>query len=397
MIAVIGAGPAGLMAAEVLGRAGESVTVFDRMPSFGRKFLIAGRGGLNLTHSEPLQTFLTRYGGDAAPQFLETVRNFAPDHVRAWAEALGQPLFVGTSGRVFPKSMKASPLLRAWLLRLAAVGVEFRPRHQWLGFAPDGALLFEGTEPIRAAATLLALGGASWPKLGNDAAWVPVLAKKGIQIDAFRPANAGMRIGWSDFFREKFAGTPLKSIAMRWQDQLSRGDGIISTYGLEGGLVYPLASAVHRATATGGPTSITLDLRPDVTEAAIAERLRQIRSRDSLSSGLRRTLGLAPAAVALLRESRRDLQRDPAALAALIKRLPLAVTGTEGLGRAISSAGGVRWSEIDARFMLKHLPGVFLAGEMLDWDAPTGGYLLQASFATGFAAGQGMLDWLRMG
>lgn len=397
MIAVIGAGPAGLMAAEVLATAGRPVTVFDRMPSVGRKLLIAGRGGLNLTHSEALERFLTRYGAAPAPQMIRAIEAFPPDRLRAWAEALGQPLFVGTSGRVFPKAMKASPLLRAWIGRLAALGVEFRLRHHWAGFAADGALLFEGVEPVRADAVVLALGGASWPRLGSNAAWVGALADKGIRMTPFRPANAGLQIAWSDYFREKFAGTPLKSIAVRWHDQLSRGDAVISSYGLEGGAVYPFASALSEATAEGAAATISLDLRPDMSEGQITDRLRQIRPRDSLSNGLKRTLSLAPAAIALLREVRRDLPRDAAPLAALIKQLPLAVTGTEGLARAISSAGGVAWGEIDDRMMLARLPGVFVAGEMLDWDAPTGGYLLQASFATGFAAGQGVLDWQRMG
>lgn len=394
MIAVIGAGPAGLMAAEVLAQAGKAVTVFDRMPSVGRKFLMAGRGGLNLTHSEALDLFLGRYGSQPAPQLLEAIRAFPPDALQAWAEGLGQPLFVGSSGRVFPKAMKASPLLRAWMQRLAGLGVTLRLRHTWQGFAPDGALLFEDAPPVQAEAVLLALGGASWPRLGADGAWVPALESLGAQVTPFTPANVGLRIGWTALFREKFAGEPLKSVSLRWQDQLSRGDGIISTYGLEGGLVYPLSAAIHQA---GGVQPITLDLRPDMSASAIAARLRDLRPRDSLSTGLRRTLALAPVAIGLLREVSRELPRDPAALAALIKAVPLNVTGTEGLARAISSAGGVSWDALDARFMLKHRPGLFLAGEMLDWEAPTGGYLLQACFATGFAAAQGMLDWTRRG
>jgi uncharacterized flavoprotein (TIGR03862 family) len=392
MIAVIGAGPAGLMAAEVLARAGEAVTVYDRMPSVGRKFLMAGRGGLNLTHSETLAAFLSRYGATIAPPLAKAIGRFPPEALRAWAEGLGQPLFVGSSGRVFPRAMKASPLLRAWLQRLAGLGVRFALRHHWQGFSPDGALLFAGQPPIRTDGVVLALGGASWPKLGSDGGWTAILAEKGIRILPFTPANVGLRLGWTDLFREKFAGTPLKSVSLRWQDAVSRGDGIISTYGLEGGVVYPLSSAIHQA---GDVQTLEIDLRPDVTEAAVAERLRQLRPRDSLSTGLKRSLALAPVAISLLREISRDLPRDPAALARLIKHLPLAVTGTEGLDRAISSAGGVDWAEMDARFMLKRLPGVFLAGEMLDWEAPTGGYLLQACFATGFAAGQGMLDWKR--
>ncbi|MCB8878989.1 TIGR03862 family flavoprotein [Acidisoma cellulosilytica] len=397
MIAVIGAGPAGLMAAETLAQAGEAVTVFDQMPSVGRKFLLAGRGGLNLTHSEILPNFLNRYGSDASPQLIDAVRAYPPERLRIWAEGLGQTLFVGSSGRVFPKAMKASPLLRAWLQRLATLGVTFRLRQRWLGFADDGALLFEGAEPLRAEGVVLALGGASWPKLGSDGHWTAVLAENGIPTTPLRPANAGLRIGWTEHFREKFAGTPLKSVAMRWQDRVSRGDGIISTYGMEGGLVYPLTSALHEATASGGKVEVAIDLRPELSEPALAEKLRQIRPRDSLSTGLKRCLALAPNAISLLREVSRDLPRDPGPLAHLIKHLPLTVTGTEGLGRAISTAGGVSWDEIDGRFMLKQLPGVFVAGEMLDWDAPTGGYLLQASFATGFAAGQGMLDWRKPG
>jgi hypothetical protein len=397
MIAVIGAGPAGLMAAEVLAKAGEAVTIYDRMPSIGRKFLMAGRGGLNLTHGEDLDPFLTRYGPASMPPLVEAIRRFPPSALRAWAETLGQPLFVGSSGRVFPRAMKASPLLRAWLQRLSAMGVTFRLRHRWLGFTADGALLFEGEAPVQAEAVILALGGASWPRLGSDGGWADMLAAKGIRIAPFTPANVGMRIGWTDLFREKFAGTPLKSVSVRWQDAVSRGDGIISTYGLEGGVVYPLSSAIHRATAAGTPATVMLDLRPDMTEAGVTERLRQLRPRDSLSTGLKRSLSLAPVAISLLREISRDLPRDPAPLARLIKHLPLTVTGTEGLARAISSAGGVDWAELDDRFMLKRLPGIFLAGEMLDWEAPTGGYLLQACFATGFAAGQGMLDWKRTG
>lgn len=397
MIAVIGAGPAGLMAAEILAQAGAAVTVFDQMPSVGRKFLMAGRGGLNLTHSETLDRFVTRYGGEVSPQLSQAVQSFPPEALRAWAEGLGQTLFVGSSGRVFPKAMKASPLLRAWLLRLTALGVTFRLRQRWMGFDSDGALMFEGAAPVQAEAVLLALGGASWPKLGSDGGWVSYLAEQGIQITPFRPANAGLRINWTGHFQEKFAGTPLKSVAMRWQDRLSRGDGIISTYGMEGGLVYPLSSAIATATAEGQASTVTLDLRPDMTEAEITGRLRGLRPSDSLSSGLKRSVALAPVAINLLREVSRDLPRDPGALAKLIKNLPLSVAGTEGLGRAISSAGGVSWDEIDAHFMLQRMPGVFVAGEMLDWDAPTGGYLLQASIATGVAAAQGLLDWRQRG
>lgn len=396
-IAIIGAGPAGLMAAEVLGRAGLPVTIYDQMPSVGRKFLLAGRGGLNLTHGEPLEAFLTRYGAEADPRLIAAIRTFPPDALRAWAEDLGQPLFVGSSGRVFPRAMKASPLLRAWLARLNALGVRFALRQRFQGFGADGALLLEGAEPIRPRATLLALGGASWPRLGSDGGWADALRGQGIAIRPCTPANVGLRIGWSAHLSERFAGAPLKSVRVRWQDEQSRGDGIITAYGLEGGAVYPLSAAIHRAAASHGPQNITLDLRPDLPEEALATKLRQIRPRDSLSNGLRRALSLDPAAIALLREVMRDLPRDPLALASLIKAVPLTVTGTEGLARAISTAGGLDWAELDDHFMLKRLACVFAAGEMLDWEAPTGGYLLQASIATGFAAGQGVLDWTRRG
>jgi uncharacterized flavoprotein (TIGR03862 family) len=397
MIAVIGAGPAGLMAAEIIAGSGRSVTVFDRMPSVGRKLLMAGRGGLNLTHSEPLDDLLTRYD-DAAVRLAQAIGAFPPAALRRWAEGLGQPLFVGSSGRVFPKAMKASPLLRAWLQRLGGLGVRFALRHRWMGFgADDRALLFEGAEPVVADGVVLAMGGASWPRLGSDGGWAAVLAAKGIAISAFQPANCGFTVGWTETFRQRFAGTPLKSIAVRFQGMSARGDGVVTAYGIEGGAVYGLSRTIREAIVQHGEAAVTLDLRPDLPEAALASRLRALRPRDSLSTGLRRTLSLAPVAINLLREAERDLSREPGALAALIKAVPLRLTGCQGLDRAISSAGGVTWDEVDARFMLRRLPGIFVAGEMLDWEAPTGGYLLQACMATGFAAGHGMLDWLRTG
>lgn len=396
MIAVIGAGPAGLMAAEILAGNG-SVTVFDHMPSAGRKLLMAGRGGLNLTHSEPLEKFLSRYGAGES-RLAPAIRAFPPDALRAWSEGLGQSLFVGSSGRVFPKTMKASPLLRAWLLRLRGMGVRFALRHRWQGFTPDrGALLFEDVAPITAQGTVLALGGASWPRLGSDGSWAPLLAAQGVTLSPFKPANCGFTVGWTEVFRQGFAGTPLKSVALRWQGQVSRGDAMVTIYGVEGGVVYPLSSAIRDVIAAKGETTVALDFRPDMAESAVVERLRGLRPRDSLSNGLRRTLSLASVAINLLREAQRDLPRDPIALAALIKAVPLRLTGSQGLERAISSAGGVSWQEVDERFMLRRLPGVFVAGEMLDWEAPTGGYLLQACMATGVAAGHGMLDWLRSG
>jgi uncharacterized flavoprotein (TIGR03862 family) len=394
VIAVIGGGPAGLMAAEVLARGGRNVTVFDHMPSAGRKMLMAGRGGLNLTHSEALSVFLTRYG-PAGSRLAPAIQAFPPEALRAWAEGLGQSLFVGTSGRVFPHAMKASPLLRAWLLRLNGLGVRFAFRQRWQGFGADArTLLFAGMAPVEAEAVVLALGGASWPRLGSDGAWAPHLAARGIMLASFEPANCGFTIGWTELFRQRFAGTPLKAVAVRWQGQVSRGDAMVTAYGIEGGAVYTLSSAIRGEIAAHGEARVTLDLRPDLPEAVLTDKLRALRRRDSLSTGLRRTLSLAPVAINLLREAGSAPPRDAAALAGLIKAVPLRLTGCQGLDRAISSAGGVTWDEVDDRFMLRRLPGIFLAGEMLDWEAPTGGYLLQACMATGAAAGHGMLGWL---
>ncbi len=398
MIAVIGAGPAGLMAAEILARSGQSVTVYDHMPSAGRKLLMAGRGGLNLTHSEAVAVFLTRYGA-AEARLAPAIHAFPPEALRRWAESLGQSLFVGSSGRVFPRAMKASPLLRAWLRRLSDLGVRFAFRQRWQGFGTETRqLLFEGTAPVDAEGVVLALGGASWPRLGSDGGWTATLVKHGVTLAPFAPANCGFTIGWTMMFRQRFAGTPLKSVAFHWQGRVSRGDAMITAYGIEGGAVYSLSSAIRDAIMADGETHMALDLRPDLPEAALAARLRGLRPRDSLANGLRRTLSLAPVAINILREigaAPRDIPRDPGALAALIKAVPLRLTGCQGLDRAISSAGGVAWEEVDERFMLRRLPGVFVAGEMLDWEAPTGGYLLQACLATGAAAGHGMLAWLK--
>jgi uncharacterized flavoprotein (TIGR03862 family) len=397
VIAVIGAGPAGLMAAETLAQGGQDVTVFDHMPSAGRKLLMAGRGGLNLTHAEPLDLFLTRYG-TAMARLSPAIHAFPPEALRAWAEGLGQRLFVGTSGRVFPRAMKASPLLRAWLIRLGGLGVRLALRHRWQGFGADPRQLrFADAPPVEARGVVLALGGASWPRLGSDGGWAPHLAERGIALTPFAPANCGFTIDWTVSFRHRFAGTPLKAVALRSAGQVSRGDAMITAYGIEGGAVYALSGLLRDEIAARGACEVTLDLRPDMPEASLAERLRGLRPRDSLSNGLRRTLSLAPAAINLLREASGSAPpRDPGRLAALIKAVPLRLIACQGLDRAISSAGGIAWDEVDDRFMLSRLPGVFVAGEMLDWEAPTGGYLLQGCMATGAAAGQGMLDWLKV-
>lgn len=394
-VAIIGAGPAGLMAAETIARAGVPVTIYERMPSPGRKFLMAGRGGLNLTHSEPLDAFLGRYGA-AADRLRPVLDGFSPAALAAWAEGLGEPTFVGTSGRVFPKSFKASPLLRAWLRRLADLGVRLVARARWTGFAPDGGLTVEtpdGVSVIHPQATVLALGGASWPRLGADGGWVPILAAAGVPVTPLAPANCGVAVAWSEVFRERSAGEPLKRIALTVEGETVRGEAMVTATGLEGGAVYALAGRLRDAIArTGGPVEITVDLRPGVGADEIAAGIARARKADSLSNRLRKGAGLAPVAVGLLREGHgRDLPADPAALAAAIKSVPLWVTGVAGLERAISTAGGVSLDAVGPDFELAALPGVFVAGEMLDWEAPTGGYLLQASMATGVAAGRGVL------
>jgi uncharacterized flavoprotein (TIGR03862 family) len=386
-IAIIGAGPAGLMAAEAAATAGAKVTIYDRMPSLARKFLMAGRGGLNLTHSEPLETFLTRYG-EAAPQLRPMIEAFPPEALRAWAEGLGEPTFVGSSGRVFPKSFKASPLLRAWLRRLAALGVEVQLRHKFLGFAGT-ALRFEaGGEEVQATpdATVLAFGGASWPRLGSDGSWVDALAREQLAVTPLAPANAGLSIAWSDVICERFAGAPVKPLALSFGTNTVRGEALVTRQGLEGGAVYALCASVRKALASDGSATLHLDLRPDVPLQTLADRLSAPRGRQSMASHLRKAGGLSPVAAALLREAG-PLPNEGDALAARIKHLPLPVTGLQPLDRAISTAGGLAWSEVDEHLMLRARPGTFVAGEMLDWEAPTGGYLLQACFATGRWAG----------
>ncbi|MFT8244166.1 NAD(P)/FAD-dependent oxidoreductase [Roseomonas sp. BN140053] len=396
-VAVIGDGPAGLVAAERLAGAGCAVTVFDRMPSPARKLLIAGRGGLNLTHTEPLPRFLGRYGA-AEAALAPAVEAFPPEALRRWCEGLGQPLFVGSSGRVFPTAFKAAPLLRAWLLRLEKLGVQLRARHRWCGWEDGGALRFaapEGEVLVRPDATLLALGGASWPRLGSDGGWVELLRGIGAEVAPLRPSNAGITLDWSPVFRDRFAGTPLKRIALGFEEAVVRGECVVTRTGLEGGPVYALSGPLREAVAARGDAVATLDLRPDLDAAALRRRLAEPRRGQSLSNFLRKAAALPPVAVGLLREAAPPgALEDAAALAGLVKALPLRVTGLEGIERAISSAGGVALAELCPGFMLRRRPGLFLAGEMLDWEAPTGGYLLQACFSTGWAAAGGVLDWL---
>jgi uncharacterized flavoprotein (TIGR03862 family) len=400
-VAVVGGGPAGLMASEVLARGGARVSIYDRMPAVGRKLLLAGRGGLNLTHSESLQQFLRRYG-NAEARIRPAIEAFSPADLRAFSSELGQPTFVGSSGRVFPKAMKAaSPLLRAWLRRLDQMGVSFKLRHRWLGWDDTGGLIFDtpsGRMVVAAEATVLALGGASWPRLGSDGSWAAAMAQAGIAVAPLRPANCGFLVDWSQIFRSRFEGQPLKRIALSFGGRSVRGEAVITNLGLQGGGLYALSDVLREAIAAAGHVVLQIDLCPDRSAAALEHKLGAPRRKQSLANVLRK-LGLSPAAIGLLREaavaaSMPLSELAAAALANLIKAVPIRLVGVEPIARAISTAGGVSFDEIDESFMLRRRPGTFVAGEMLDWEAPTGGYLLQACFATGAAAGRGALQWL---
>jgi len=389
------------MAAEVLAQGGARVSVYDAMPSAGRKFLMAGRGGLNLTHSEPLPEFMARYR-EAAPMLQAAIAAFSPDGLRAWSAALGEPTFVGSSGRVFPKAFKASPLLRAWLRRLDAAGVRFAFRHRWTGWDDQGRLRFQtadGVQAIAAKATVLALGGASWPRLGSDGGWADILASKGVAISKLRSANSGFTVAWSDVFRDRFEGQPLKGVALTIGAHTVRGEAMITRSGIEGGAIYTLSAELREAVLGLGQATLTIALRPELDVAALTTRLSGTRGKQSLANFLRKAAQLSPVGIGLMQEaaiaSGRPLATfSPAELAKLINAIPVQLTGVSPIERAISTAGGVTFDELDERLMLRKLPGVFAAGEMLDWEAPTGGYLLQASFATGAAAGRGVLRWL---
>ncbi|MEH2476901.1 putative flavoprotein (TIGR03862 family) [Nitrobacteraceae bacterium AZCC 2146] len=400
-VAVIGAGPAGLMAAEVIAQGGGRVTVYDAMPSAGRKFLMAGRGGLNLTHSEALPAFLARYGA-ATAHLAPAIEAFSPDALRTWSEVLGQPTFVGSSGRVFPEAFKASPLLRAWLRRLDGLGVQLALRHRWSGWDSEGRLLFEapdGRRVVETRATVLALGGASWPRLGSDGAWVAPLAAKDVAIAPLQPANCGFTVAWSDIFKDRFEGEPLKAVALSFGSHMVRGEAMITRSGIEGGGVYALSAELREAVIATGEATLLVALRPDLDAAELTAKLGTPRGKQSLSTFLRKAIHLSPVAIGLLQEtaiaSGASLASlSPASLAGLINSVPVTLNGIASIARAISTAGGIAFDELDTDFMLRRLPGVFAAGEMLDWEAPTGGYLLQASFATGAAAGRGVLKWL---
>ncbi len=394
---VIGGGPSGLMAAEAMVAQGLSVSIYDRMPSFGRKFLMAGRGGLNLTHIEPLEPFLTRYA-QGSEQLTPLIQAFPPQDVRDWAAMLGEPTFVGTSGRVFPKSFKASPLLRAWLRRLSGAGVTFHPNQRFLGWQ-GGALKFAGSEGehvVTADVVVLAMGGGSWARLGSDASFVDILRAQGLSVAPLQPSNCGFNVAWSPYFIERFAGAPLKTIALHFGDHHVRGEGNVTSYGLEGGAIYALSSPLRDAIAAHHEAVLNIDLRPDLSVEQIVERLARPRGKQSQATFLRKVVGIEPVAIALLREAG-PLPDTSLGLAQRIKSCPITLVSARPMERAISTAGGLSFSDVDANLMITQMPGVFVAGEMLDWDAPTGGYLLQAALATGRAAGLAAAQFVSVG
>ena len=396
-VVVIGGGPAGLMAAETLLAGGVAVDLVDRMPSVGRKFLLAGRGGLNLTHSEPLPDFLGRYGARQA-EVAAWLEGLNPQGLRDWAAGLGVETFVGTSGRVFPREMKAAPLLRAWLHRLRQSGLRIHVGQRWLGWAADGALRFraaQGETTLHAEAVVLALGGGSWSKFGSDGAWVQLLVANGVEVAPLLPANCGFDVSWSAHFRERFAGQPLKSLALSWAGERRQGECVVTETGLEGSLIYGFSARLRNHIAAYGPATVHFDVMPDWTEDRLRTELARPRGSKSLASHLQSRVGLKGVKAGLLREALvAEAFSDPAQIAAVLKALPVTFTAPRPLEEAISSAGGVTFAALDDRLMLKARPGVFCAGEMLDWEAPTGGYLLTACFASGRAAGQGVLNWL---
>lgn len=400
-LAVIGGGPAGLMAAEVACRAGVPVDVYEAKGSVGRKFLIAGKGGLNLTHSDPFDVFVSRYR-ERADAVASWLCDFDADALRAWARAQGVDTYVGSSGRVFPLDRKAAPLLRGWVRRLKEEGVRFHVQHRWLGWDGD-ALRFatpEGEQRVQAGATVLAMGGGSWPELGSDGAWVAPLAARGVDVAPLQPANCGFDIAWTPYFAERHAGAPLKPVIAHWTDvhghaHTLQGECVASAHGIEGSLVYALSADLRELVARDGEAMLYLDLVPGRDEARLRAELARPRNGRSLSEHLRRHAGVSGVKAALLHEVLgKTITADAATLAAILKRLPLKLLRPRPIDEAISSAGGVRLEALDDHLMLRHLPGVFCAGEMLDWEAPTGGYLLTACFASGLRAGRGAVDWL---
>ncbi len=396
-VAIVGGGPAGLMAAEVISARGVKVDVYDSMPSVGRKFLMAGKSGLNITHSDPFEVFIERYG-KRRPQIEPMLKNFGPQELRAWVHSFGIETFVGTSGRVFPVGMKASPLLRAWLTRLNASGVTFHLRHKLTAILPGNSLRFitpDGEVTVRADAVALALGGGSWRRLGSDGAWVDWLKQAGAEVEPLRPSNCGFDVAWSKHFCEKFDGHPVKSVVLSFGKFRQQGEFIITKEGVEGGLIYSASAMMRDEIEATGRAVMHLDLKPDRTLEWLKEKLSRPRGKRSLATYLEKALGIKGVKAGLLREfvPKEDFT-NAENLAGLIKALPVPLVAPRPLDEAISSAGGVRFESLDERLMLRALPGVFCAGEMLDWEAPTGGYLLTACFSSGYTAGRGVLEWL---
>jgi uncharacterized flavoprotein (TIGR03862 family) len=396
-VLVIGGGPAGLMAAEVISARGVKVDVYDSMPSLGRKFLMAGKGGLNITHSEPFEQFVARYGKRRA-QIEPLLKKFGPQELRQWVHGLGIDTFVGTSGRVFPAGMKASPVLRAWLKRLTDSGVTFHLRHKWRGWNADRSLKFEtpdGEKAVAADVTVLALGGGSWSRLGSDGAWVPWLEQAGVRVEPLKPSNCGFDVNWSPHFREQFDGHPLKSVVLSFGSFRQQGEFIVTKEGLEGSLIYAASASIRDEITVRGKAIIRLDMAPDRPREWLMEKLSKPRGSRTMASHLEKTVGIKGVKAGLLREflSKEDFA-SVEKLAASLKNLPVPLIAPRPLEEAISSAGGVMFEALDEYLMIRSMPGVFCAGEMLDWEAPTGGYLLTACFASGYTTGMGVLQWL---
>lgn len=403
-VAVIGGGPAGVMAAEVISNAGVKVDLYDSMPSLGRKFLMAGKTGLNISHSEPFEQFVARYG-NRRTQLEPMLKIFGPKELRQWVHGLGIETFVGTSGRVFPIGMKASPLLRAWLRRLDEAGVKVHLRHRWNGhvYAEDGEVSAykikfstpDGQKSIRAGAVVLALGGGSWSRLGSDGAWVPWLEQAGAKVAALKPSNCGFDVNWSPHFRERFEGQPLKSVVLSFRDFRQKGEFIVTKEGVEGGLIYAASALIRDEIYASGKAVIELNLAPDRSLPWLAEKLSRPRGSRSMASHLEKSVGVKGVKAGLLREFlSKDEFTSPERLAYSIKHLQIPLIAPRPLDEAISSGGGVMFESLDEHLMLRAMPGVFCAGEMLDWEAPTGGYLLTACISSGYTAGNGVLGWL---